>query len=154
MDPTSSNSSSPSSPKLTNQSAPKAQSLEDIFHKFGSVKDISYTLFKIEAYRLVEALLPANFLASLHLYNYFTLFLLVELIITCRALGLMRLAPSALSWSVSSARTHELNRITFTYYATSIPRYDLCVVLCVPGEPTLSYPLSLSDYYYEYKSIC
>jgi hypothetical protein len=30
-----------------------------------------------------------------------------------------------------------MNRITFTYYATSIPRYDLRVVLRVPGEPTL-----------------
>jgi hypothetical protein len=29
-----------------------------------------------------------------------------------------------------------MNRITFTYYATSIPRYDLRVVLRVPGEPT------------------
>jgi hypothetical protein len=48
----------------------------------------------------------------------------------------MRLAHSALSWSISSARTHELNRITFTYYATSIPCYDLRVVLRVPGEPT------------------
>jgi hypothetical protein len=32
--------------------------------------------------------------------------------------------------------THVLNRITFTYYATSIPCYDLRVVLRVPGEPT------------------
>jgi len=61
--------------------------------------------------------------------------LLVELI-TCRALGLMWLAHSALSWSISSARTHALNRITFTYYATSIPRFDLRVVLRVTGEPT------------------
>jgi hypothetical protein len=38
--------------------------------------------------------------------------------------------------SISSARTHELNRITFTYYATSIPRYNLRVVLRVTGEPT------------------
>jgi hypothetical protein len=39
--------------------------------------------------------------------------------------------------SISSARTHELNRITFTYYATSIPRFDLRVVLRVPGGPTI-----------------
>jgi hypothetical protein len=30
-----------------------------------------------------------------------------------------------------------INRITFTYYATSIPRYDLRVVLRVPGKLTL-----------------
>jgi len=37
---------------------------------------------------------------------------------------------------VSSART-QLNTITFTYYATSIPRFDLRVVLRVTGEPTV-----------------
>jgi len=31
-----------------------------------------------------------------------------------------------------------MNRITFTYYATSIPRSDLRVVLRVTGEPTLT----------------
>jgi len=46
---------------------------------------------------------------------------LVELIVTCRALGLMRLAHSQ---SISSACTHENNRTSFTYYATSIPRFD------------------------------
>ena len=46
----------------------------------------------------------------------------------------MRIAHSQ---STSSARAHELNTITFTYYATSIPRSDLHVVLRVPGEPTL-----------------
>jgi hypothetical protein len=40
-------------------------------------------------------------------------------------------------YSISSARTHELNTITFTYYATSIPRYDLRVVLRVTGEPRI-----------------
>jgi hypothetical protein len=59
---------------------------------------------------------------------------LVELIITCRALSLMRIAHSQ---SISSARAHELNTITFTYYATSIPRFDLRVVLRVTGKPTL-----------------
>jgi hypothetical protein len=44
-------------------------------------------------------------------------------------------AVSAFPQSISSART-QLNRITFTYYATSIPRYDLRVVLRVPGGPT------------------
>jgi len=37
-------------------------------------------------------------------------FMLVELIITCRALGLMRIAHSQ---SISSARTHELNELIF-----------------------------------------
>jgi hypothetical protein len=44
-------------------------------------------------------------------------------------------AVSAFPQSISSART-QLNTITFTYYATSIPRYDLRVVLRVTGEPT------------------
>jgi hypothetical protein len=56
-------------------------------------------------------------------------------IITCRALGLMRLAHSA--EYILCAHTQR-NTITFTYYATSIPRYDLRVVLRVPGEPTAS----------------
>jgi hypothetical protein len=64
---------------------------------------------------------------------------LVELIITCRALGLMRLAHSTLLWSISFAYTHVLNRRTFTYYITSIPNYDLRVVLRVPDEPTIIY---------------
>jgi hypothetical protein len=36
-------------------------------------------LFKIEAHRLVKALLLANFLANLHLYNYFALFFTLNL---------------------------------------------------------------------------
>jgi hypothetical protein len=50
MDLTSSNLSSPSSLKLTNQFAPTTQSFKDILYKFRSIKDISYTLFKIEAH--------------------------------------------------------------------------------------------------------
>jgi len=49
MDLTSSNSSSYSSLEPTNQSTRKAQSLEDILHEFGSIQDVSYMLFKIEA---------------------------------------------------------------------------------------------------------
>ena len=79
MDPTSSNSSSYSSLEPTNQSTRKAQSLEDILYEFGSIQDVSYTLFKIKARRLVEALLPADFLANSHLYNYFTLFFTLDL---------------------------------------------------------------------------
>jgi len=60
---------------------------------------------------------------------------LVKLIITCKALSLMRIAHLQ---SISSARAYELNTITFTYYATSIPRSDLRVVLRVPGEPTIT----------------
>jgi hypothetical protein len=74
MDPTSSNSSSYSSPELTNQSTRKAQSLEDILHEFGSIQDVSYTPFKIEARRLAEALLPADFPANPHPYDYFAIF--------------------------------------------------------------------------------
>jgi hypothetical protein len=59
---------------------------------------------------------------------------LVELI-TCWALGLMRIAHLQ---SISSARTHELNRITFTYYATSIPRYDY--VSCYASRVNRQHP--------------
>jgi hypothetical protein len=45
-------------------------------------------------------------------------------------------ADSAFAEYILCAHT-QLNRITFTYYATSIPRYDLRVVLRVPGEPTV-----------------
>jgi pyruvate/2-oxoglutarate/acetoin dehydrogenase E1 component len=45
-------------------------------------------------------------------------------------------ADSAFAEYILCAHT-QLNRITFTYYATSIPRYNLRVVLRVTGEPTL-----------------
>ena len=58
--------------------------------------------------------------------------MLVELI-TCRALGLMRIAHLQ---SISSARTHELNTITFTHL-TQLHITILRAVLRVLGEPTL-----------------
>jgi hypothetical protein len=39
----------------------------------------------------------------------------------CKALGLMQLAHFALLWSISFAHIYALNKITFTYYTTSIP---------------------------------
>ena len=48
----------------------------------------------------------------------------------------MRLAHSALSGSISFARIHALNRLSFTYYATCILRL-LHAVLRVPGKPTV-----------------
>jgi hypothetical protein len=57
--------------------------------------------------------------------------MLVELI-TCRALGLMRIAHLQ---SISSARTHELNTITFTHL-TQLHITILRAVLRVTGEPT------------------
>jgi hypothetical protein len=52
----------------------KSRSLKDILHEFRPIKEVSYTLFKIEQPRPTKALLPSTFPTQPHLYDYFTLF--------------------------------------------------------------------------------
>ena len=62
--------------------------------------------------------------------------LLVELIVTCKALGLMRLAQSA---EYILCLYHGLNTTTFTYYATCTSRYYVpCYALRVDRQSPLS----------------
>ena len=82
----SASSSSDSSPEPINQSTKskkrKAPSLKDILHEFKPINEVSYTLFQIKQLQSVKALLPSTFPTQLHLYNYFTLFLINNLLRT------------------------------------------------------------------------
>jgi hypothetical protein len=79
----SSDSSSDSSSEPTDQPAKpnkrKAQSLDDILHEFGPIKDVSYTPFEIEEPRPAKPLLPSTFPTQPHPYDYFTLFFTPDL---------------------------------------------------------------------------
>jgi hypothetical protein len=60
----------------------KALSLEDILLKIGPVTNVSFTPFEYEPKQQAKALLPLSFPQRPHVFDYFSLFFIYDLIQT------------------------------------------------------------------------
>jgi hypothetical protein len=64
----------PLSPPTLKNKEKKQWSLEEILHFLGPITGVSYNPFKPEAKQEARPLLPPNFSAKPHLFDYFSLF--------------------------------------------------------------------------------